>query len=81
MSLERRRLWMGILNIDKYDFRPIQYFYEIHGRNCPICLESMNFFKAFEHFRGCNQCTFWAHKMCVTRCTICPQCRSNFHHE
>jgi hypothetical protein len=69
---------MGILNINRYDFKPIQYFCEIHGRRCPICLETMNFFKAFEYFKGCGICTFWAHKACVTRCTTCPQCRNYF---
>jgi tRNA(Ile2) C34 agmatinyltransferase TiaS len=78
MSLQENRRWMRLLSIEKYDFRPIQYFYEIHEKRCPICLETMNFFKEFKYFRGCRECTFWAHKACVTGCTICPQCRCGF---
>ena len=75
MNFQRRRRWMSIFDIKKLNFRPIIYFYEIHGTTCAICLENMNIFKNMTTFRGCHTCSFWGHKNCIIKCNRCPQCR------
>ena len=85
MNLSTRRRWMGLLDIKMINFRPIRYICEIHNNICPICLETMNIFKcrysfrSCDVFRGCDLCTFWAHKQCVDSCNKCPQCRKQWY--
>lgn len=75
MDLRRRRRLMDMFNIKSINFLPLRYIWEIHGNSCPICLEPMNILKSGRKFKGCNTCTFWAHKPCVVGCSTCPQCR------
>ena len=79
MSFERRRMLLSICDINKWNFRPLRYIFEIHNNPCPICLENMNFFFYCTRFKGCGGCSFWAHKNCVLNCTKCPQCRKSWY--
>ena len=75
MSFERKRRCMSICDINRFKFRPFRYIFEIHNNCCPICLENMNIFFNCKRFKGCSQCTFWAHNDCILNCKKCPQCR------
>ena len=75
MSFQRRRRCLSICDINRWNFRPLRYIFEIHNNPCPICLENMNFFIHCTRFKGCGSCSFWAHKNCVLNCKKCPQCR------
>jgi hypothetical protein len=66
---------MSICDINRFKFRPFRYIFEIHNNCCPICLENMNIFFNCKRFKGCSQCTFWAHNDCILNCKKCPQCR------
>lgn len=75
MSFAIKRRRMSICDINILNFRPLRYIYEVHNNCCPICLENMSIFSNQKRFKGCGDCTFWAHKNCVLICEKCPQCR------
>jgi len=84
MSFQYRRRALTCCEIERCNFRPGRYYYEIHNQICAICLENMNIFSHIwkngftTGFKGCKTCSFWSHKHCSINLTKCPQCRINW---